>query len=689
MGMFDYRAAFGRNIGWVTEWEQDSLRGARAAIAGMGGVGGLHLLALARLGVGRFSLADFDTFGIENTNRQAGSFASTAGRPKLEVMAEQARDVNPGVGLSLFPEGVTEGNLDAFLDGAGVFVDGLDFFADRIRSAVFARCAELGIPALTAAPIGMGVGFLAFMPGGMTFEEYFRLEGQPEEERHLRFLMGLAPRGLHRSYLVDASRLDLAARKGPSTAAACHLCAGVTATAALKVLLNRGGVRAAPEHHHYDPYVGRLAVTVLPRGNDTPSQRRRLAAARAEMGRMRPARAAEAPPGTPAEAALEEARWAPSGDNSQPWRFALDGPEGLTAEVGPPDAGNPYEYRGNEPALLAGGMMLESMRIAAASMGRGLEWDASASPGGGCRVAARLPEDASAAPDPLAPWVRSRSVDRRAYSSRPLTEAEKAALGAAAAPDLRVEWHESRSARLHMADLGAMATGVRLRSEGAHAAHARAIDWRPGHSAAGMPGTSLGLGRAMRAAMRWAMGDWRRARAMNALAGTGAAAVRLDVVPALRSAAFFVMLAPPVPDGPGRAGDLLRRGMAVQRFWLTAARLGLAVQPALATLIFAQRGADGDAFDPDPRVLARAARLATSFEAFVASPPSGVAFMGRIGQPLPSMPKERSVRLSRAELMGRRGGAAAAGEAGTAPARASATGVAGDPTEAGEAGGEA
>ena len=69
---FSYHAAFARNLGWVTRAEQDSLRGKRVAIAGMGGVGGVHLLTLARLGIGAFHIADFDTFDIANFNRQAG-----------------------------------------------------------------------------------------------------------------------------------------------------------------------------------------------------------------------------------------------------------------------------------------------------------------------------------------------------------------------------------------------------------------------------------------------------------------------------------------------------------------------------------------------------------------------------------------------------------------------------------------
>jgi len=55
---FNYKNAFSRNLGWVTEEEQSSLQNKRIAIAGMGGVGGTHLLTLTRLGIGRFNISD-------------------------------------------------------------------------------------------------------------------------------------------------------------------------------------------------------------------------------------------------------------------------------------------------------------------------------------------------------------------------------------------------------------------------------------------------------------------------------------------------------------------------------------------------------------------------------------------------------------------------------------------------------
>src|SRR5689334_23654968 len=104
---FDYDIAFSRNLGWLSRDEQHALRGKRVAIAGLGGVGGIHLLTLARLGIGRFHLADFDRFDLANFNRQSGATVATLGEPKVDVLARMARDINPDVELTLFPEGVT------------------------------------------------------------------------------------------------------------------------------------------------------------------------------------------------------------------------------------------------------------------------------------------------------------------------------------------------------------------------------------------------------------------------------------------------------------------------------------------------------------------------------------------------------------------------------------------------------
>lgn len=275
--MFSYFQAFDRNIGWVTEAEQQVLRNKRVAIAGLGGVGGAHLLTLTRLGIGNFNVADFDRFEIHNFNRQVGANLHSVGRAKVDVMAEMASSINPELDVRRFEDGIHAGNVERFLDGVDLYIDGLDFFVLDERQRIFNLCGERGIPAITAAPLGMGAALLVFMPGRMSFEDYFQLGDLPESEKAARFLVGLSPSMLQMGYLVDPSRVDLVARKGPSTPMACDLCAGIAATEALKVLLGRGGVVAAPWGVHFDAYKNRLKRTWRPGGNSHPVQRALIA----------------------------------------------------------------------------------------------------------------------------------------------------------------------------------------------------------------------------------------------------------------------------------------------------------------------------------------------------------------------------------------------------------------------------
>jgi nitroreductase len=650
---FPYDLAFDRNIGWVTEWEQLALRAKRVAIAGLGGAGGGHLLTLARLGIGAFTIAEFDQFDFANLNRQVGATTPTIGRDKIAVLEEMAKAINPELQIRRFDAGVTPATVDAFLRDADLFVDGFDFFAMAIRRQVFARCAELGIPAVTAAPIGMGVAFIAFDPKGMSFEQYFRLEGRQQAEQYLRFLVALTPRALHRTYLVDPTRVDLERHRGPSTIAACQLCAGVTAVAAVKFLLGRGEVMPAPYNHQFDPYRGRYCVTRLRFGNAGPLQQLKIAIGRRLYSRPRSSPAIPEP-STIARTTIEEilnlARWAPSGDNAQPWRFKVIDSETVRVSIRH-EPGNVYEYRNGEPTWLSAGMLIETMRIAATGWQRGMVAEPP-EPATPTSLIVRFPPTDAVQIDRLLSFLTLRSVDRRAYRHRPLSASEKAALDACVTPGLTIDWHESLISRWRIARLTALATQIRLRCPEAFASHQRMIDWDHAQSPIGMPSQAVGLSEPMLRLMRWGMQRWERTEQLNRLGAAMAAAWQLDTLPGIASAAYFVVRRTPANGGESASAvALMDAGRNIQRFWLTATRLGLAVQPVLATLVFADYGERRIQFSSATELSGPAERLATAFHRALQIAPRQVLFIGRIGEPRYRLPSFRSVRRPLAELM--------------------------------------
>lgn len=275
---FSYPEAFSRHRGLISPDEQEQLRLSRVAIVGMGGVGGIHLITLARLGIGAFHIADPDAFELANFNRQFGATTRGLGRGKAEVMAEEARAINPELRLRVFSEAITPRNVGDLLDGVDILIDGIDFFALEARRLVFREARRRGIWALTAGPIGLSAAWLVFSPEGMSFDDYFDLrDGMDPTDQLVAFLAGLTPRATHRSYM-DLTEVDPRSGRGPSAGLACHLCGGVAAAETLKILLGRSPIRPAPWYFQFDAYTQRFRKGRLLGGNQHPWQllKRRL-----------------------------------------------------------------------------------------------------------------------------------------------------------------------------------------------------------------------------------------------------------------------------------------------------------------------------------------------------------------------------------------------------------------------------
>lgn len=283
-----YEQAFSRNIGLVTEDEQAVLQNARVAIAGMGGVGGAYAVTLARAGIGKFHLADFDRFEIANFNRQYGATLSTIGRSKTEVMREMILSINPAAEVITFDEGVAQNSVERFLNGVGVVLDGLDFFALPARRILFPESERRGIHVVTSGPLGLTTTLHVFGPGAMPFEEYFDFSScRTREEELVAFMVGVGPAGLHLGQL-DSTRLDFKKQKAPSFGTAIQLCAGLACTEAVQILLKRRPAFLAPRYFQFDPVNLRIRKRRLYLGNRHPLQRLKRWQVRRLLNRAHP-----------------------------------------------------------------------------------------------------------------------------------------------------------------------------------------------------------------------------------------------------------------------------------------------------------------------------------------------------------------------------------------------------------------
>lgn len=254
--MWSYESAFKRNIGLISSDEQKIIRTKRVAIPGMGGVGGVHLITLLRMGFEKFSIADFDKFEIHNFNRQYGAELGSIGNCKVQWMKSKALNINPEADLRVFTSAVSQDNIDHFLEGVDILIDGVDAFEVRAKRALFYEAYKRHIPIITAAPLGFSTSWLVFSPNGMSPDEYFGFHDKMTDVDLLAsFLCGVGGAGTHLKYM-DLDHVNINDGSGPSSSLACELSAGVTAAEVLKLVLHRPNIKAAPHYQQFDAYLG-------------------------------------------------------------------------------------------------------------------------------------------------------------------------------------------------------------------------------------------------------------------------------------------------------------------------------------------------------------------------------------------------------------------------------------------------
>lgn len=114
------------------------LKNAHVLVVGLGGVGAYAAEMIARAGVGRMTLADADTVGETNLNRQLLALNSTLGRPKAEVLAERLRDINPAIELTVVNRYIKDEATYELLDAApyDYVVDCIDTLSPKLALIV-------------------------------------------------------------------------------------------------------------------------------------------------------------------------------------------------------------------------------------------------------------------------------------------------------------------------------------------------------------------------------------------------------------------------------------------------------------------------------------------------------------------------------------------------------------------------
>ena len=149
----DYVARFGALGRLYGAAALPRLHAAHVAVIGVGGVGSWVAEGLARSGLGALTLVDLDDVCVTNTNRQLHALADTVGRPKVAVLAERVRAINPECRVTEATEFFTAQSAERLLAPRyDWLVDAIDGMSNK--ALLIASCVAAQQPLLTVGGAG-------------------------------------------------------------------------------------------------------------------------------------------------------------------------------------------------------------------------------------------------------------------------------------------------------------------------------------------------------------------------------------------------------------------------------------------------------------------------------------------------------------------------------------------------------
>lgn len=288
----------------------------------------------------------------------------------------------------------------------------------------------------------------------------------------------------------------------------------------------------------------------------------------------------------PLHSILDSARWAPSGDNTQPWQFEVV--DDLNFIIHAHDTRDWCVYdRDGHASELSIGTLLETLTLAAQPFGLQPRFELQDHTDAQ-RFAIRVSLMPYAGPREraLINAIPTRSVQRLPMPQTALRDEHLAALHASMPQGYSLQIKSSLSERWQVARMLFASGLIRYRCPEAYPVHRDIIEWDATFSEDRIPEHALGADPMTRMLMRWAMKSWKRVDWMNRYVGGAITpALQFDLATGLRCAAHVLIVAPSTPAG---TLDWIAAGRAVQRLWLTCEAEGLRLQPEMTPLIFAR-----------------------------------------------------------------------------------------------------
>ncbi|MGW5436173.1 Rv1355c family protein [Nocardia asteroides] len=565
-----------RNRNKLTADEQRRLR--ERAIGVVGQSAGHEIAYLAALeGIcGQLRIADFDTVELSNLNRIPGGLFDI-GLNKCVVTARRIAELDPYLPVEVYPAGIDENTMDEFLRGLSVVVEVCDSLDVKLATREAARRHRVPVLMETNDRGLFDVERFDLEPDRPPFHGLLDGAGSRElrdlstRDKAPHVMRIMDPTQLSARLAASLAEIDETVTTWPQLGSEVGLGAAVIATAVRRIGLEQplpsGRIRV-----DLDQQLDRLA-------SPEPARHTGAAAEAAKLDVV-------APHGRIARI-LHCVERAPSGGNSQPWVVHTEG-ELVHIAVDPNrSSAMDIRFRGSALAL---GAALYNARVAAAA--QGLLTRSEIALGGANPVSITLRFDDGADPELAAdyPAALARETNRHLGDGAPLATGVLDALTAAAAREGAALYGVVDRADLgEAAELLAASDRIRYLTPRLHAEMFSELRWPDEDLRTGLDVRSMELGPAeqaklqigVRADVMAQLRDWSGGRALGEYTRD-----RVE-----SGSAVIVVTVPAEPVETDLAG-YVRAGSAVERVWIAAQKLGLAVQPVSPVFLYARDGND-------------------------------------------------------------------------------------------------
>lgn len=194
---------FLRNIGTLTESQQDKIESTKIAVAGCG-LGSEVARQLARFGFQLPVLADLDVVELHNLNRQS-YYQRHIGQHKAHALKNILQDINPALNPKIYEDGITHAVIPEFVASGDIIVDAIDPAAINMSIALTREAEKQGKPVVTAIDFGFGARLFVFKPNQPGIMHFMGLKEDTSDQE----LRDLATEEVMRPYMDNIPEYSL------------------------------------------------------------------------------------------------------------------------------------------------------------------------------------------------------------------------------------------------------------------------------------------------------------------------------------------------------------------------------------------------------------------------------------------------------------------------------------------------